>query len=203
MPVSAAAERRRSKYNLPFVISDEGAPKRVDGYIPPTEEVTNALGVYVIALLGDPKHPERIFLFPSHGENNGKLEATGNGVLQKISPRAREVITGGVNDNEETHNAVRRETREERGIYPAQEQFSNSLPPLAVTQRRDGKLYNFDVAGYTLQLTPEQAAILREQNGTLELSVDELAAHLVQNTLELRPAAWAALSNYLRWRQTA
>ncbi len=192
MPVSAAAERRRSKYHLPFVMSD-GVARRVDGH-DPMAGIPQFPGVYAIPLLGAILRPDSVFLFPSHPENASKREAVGEyNVLQPILPEAFEIISGGVQRGELASEAAERETEEERGIQLEQNQLLNSLEPLEVLQSRNGKLARFHVAGYTLQLTPKQAAELRQQEGTQEFSVAELVVHLVHNTLKLRPSTKAAL----------
>jgi 8-oxo-dGTP pyrophosphatase MutT (NUDIX family) len=200
------AERRRNggpgtrvgdgKYGLPYIATSDG-PKRVDGYNPPALEMEQALGVYVIALFDG-----AVFLFPSHSENDNKLEAVGNGVLRRIPATSYEVISGGMDDGESASQAALRETREERKIIPEAHQFSNSLPAVVVTQRRaSSKPKRFSVAGYTLQLNAEQAEILRQQRGVKEFSRERLAQLLLAGELELRPAAQAALMAYLASEQ--
>lgn len=199
MPGSAEQWRtRKSRLLLPFTIGSDGKISRRDGYQSPQLEAPkthhNALGVYIIALFEG-----AVFLFPSHSENEGKFEAVGRGVLQRIKPKALEIIAGKVEKGEEPHQTAQRETWEERHIQTSPTQFSNSLPPLVVSQKRAGKNVTFNVAGYTLELTAEQAQVLRSQEGVREISLADLALLLQADTLELRPAARAALMAYTSW----
>lgn len=199
MPGSAEQWRtREGRLRLPFAIYPDGKISRRDGYQPPQLEAPkiqhNALGVYVIALFEG-----AVFLFPSHPENAGKLEAVGRGVLQRIKPAALEIIAGKVDEGEQPHQTAQRETWEERHIETSPAQFSNSLPPLVVSQQRAGRSVTFDVAGYTLELTTEQAQVLRSQEGVQEIPLASLALLLQADTLELRPAARAALMAYTSW----
>jgi hypothetical protein len=198
MSISSADMMRRDSENLRgpqiFKFANEFSIQR-------RGENHQRQGVYAIPVFSDFELGEVVIFFPSASENEGKYESANGGLLLAVKSDMHEVVTGAVESGATETQTLFEEFLDEREMVTEESQFSNGLPSLRVRQlRRNGNkksLVDFTVSGYILRLTQEQFDAVKATDGVQIIQVAKLGEILADNSLNLRPAAAAAVLAFL------